>query len=158
MAESMSASTSGKGKNRLSLSTMGRSSARFFRSTSGDEKTESAPARTKTISSPTVRRQVPQPPSALQRTNSQERAYDWVDQHDGPTVMSAPDPLAQIGEPEVDGWLMKKNPRYSTWKTRYVVVKNMNIYILKSPKVRPESSANLHISADPNFEFIRKQK
>lgn len=106
---------------------MSKSSTRFFRSASGNEK-ETAPS----VAKPT-RRQVPQPP--LHRSESQERAFDWVGQHDGPAVMGAPDPLAQIGEPDADGWLMKKNMRYGTWKNRYVVLKNMNLYIMKSPKV-----------------------
>jgi hypothetical protein len=41
--------------------------------------------------------------------------------------------LQQIGAPEVEGYLRKKNDQFNGWKTRFVAFKNMNLYLLKTP-------------------------
>lgn len=50
--------------------------------------------------------------------------------------MGAPDPLAKIGNPDLDGMLRKRGKNFNTWKTRYVLVKGIHLYIMKTPKVR----------------------
>ena len=91
-----------------------------------------------TVGDPRLQPPATRPKSAA-RTNSDERAFDWIGQHDGPAVMASPNPLAQIGQPDVDGWLKKRGQRTNTWKPRYVLLKNRDLYLMKSPKVRSRS-------------------
>jgi hypothetical protein len=40
--------------------------------------------------------------------------------------------LEQIGEPDHAGWMRKKGDHYSSWKSRYFVLKGPHLYCLKS--------------------------
>lgn len=40
--------------------------------------------------------------------------------------------LEQIGQPDHNGWMMKKGERYNTWKLRYFVLKGPHLYYLES--------------------------
>ena len=40
--------------------------------------------------------------------------------------------LEQIGQPDHNGWMMKKGERYNTWKLRYFVLKGSHLYYLES--------------------------
>ncbi|KAH8919480.1 hypothetical protein BT69DRAFT_1322090 [Atractiella rhizophila] len=42
-------------------------------------------------------------------------------------------PLAQIGEPDFSGWMQKKGEKYNTWKTRFMLLKGVYLYYMKSP-------------------------
>jgi hypothetical protein len=44
-------------------------------------------------------------------------------------------PLAKIGEPDFSGWLRKKGQKYNTWKLRYLILKGVYLYYLKSQNV-----------------------
>lgn len=39
----------------------------------------------------------------------------------------------RIGEPDYAGYLRKRGERYNTWKERYLILKGIHLYILKSP-------------------------
>lgn len=40
--------------------------------------------------------------------------------------------LVQIGRPDHEGWVRKRGGHFSTWKTRYLVLKGPHLYWLKS--------------------------
>lgn len=40
--------------------------------------------------------------------------------------------LVQIGTPDHEGWIRKKGGHFSTWKTRYLVLKGAHLYWLKT--------------------------
>lgn len=40
--------------------------------------------------------------------------------------------LAQIGTPDHNGWIRKKNDQFNSWRNRYCVLKGPHLYILKS--------------------------
>ena len=40
--------------------------------------------------------------------------------------------LAQIGQPDHEGWMRKRGENYNTWKNRYFVLKGPHLYWLKS--------------------------
>lgn len=42
--------------------------------------------------------------------------------------------LAQIGEPDHEGWLRKRGEKYNIWKTRYIILKGVHLYFLKSER------------------------
>jgi len=58
-----------------------------------------------------------------------------IDTAEKPKGAAVTDPLTQIGKPDLDGWMRKKSERYGTWKQRYVILKDMYLYLLKSPYV-----------------------
>lgn len=43
--------------------------------------------------------------------------------------------LDQIGTPDYSGYMKKKGDRYSTWKTRFFVLKGSHLYYMKSEAV-----------------------
>ena len=45
--------------------------------------------------------------------------------------------LEQIGQPDHNGWMMKKGERYNTWKNRFFYLKGPHLYYLRSKQVRP---------------------
>lgn len=64
--------------------------------------------------------------------------------------------LEQIGTPDFNGWLMKKGEHYSTWKTRYCVLKGHNLYWMRSNSVAVRSHFScLSTWAETNFNFRR---
>jgi len=40
-----------------------------------------------------------------------------------------------IGTPDFSGWLKKQGDKYKTWKTRYCILKGVNLYYFKNDKV-----------------------
>lgn len=48
--------------------------------------------------------------------------------------------LERIGTPDHVGWMRKKGEKYPTWKMRYFILKNANLYYLKSENVSWPSS------------------
>ncbi|GJE87501.1 hypothetical protein PsYK624_035840 [Phanerochaete sordida] len=40
--------------------------------------------------------------------------------------------LAQIGAPDHNGWIRKKNDQFNSWRNRYCVLKGPHLYVLKS--------------------------
>ena len=50
----------------------------------------------------------------------------------GPNLERGRSILEQIGTPDHNGWMRKKNDRYNSWKTRYFVLKGPHLYVLRS--------------------------
>lgn len=64
--------------------------------------------------------------------------------------------LEQIGTPDFNGWLMKKGEHYSTWKSRYCVLKGHNLYWMRSNNAAVRSHfSGLSTWAETNFNFRR---
>lgn len=68
---------------------------------------------------PVPRRAAPAPPAAVPAVQSSQ--------------MREPTPAEKIGAPDYAGWLRKRSDRYNTWKERYLILKGVHLYILKSP-------------------------
>lgn len=49
-------------------------------------------------------------------------------------INTSSSPLEKIGKPDLDGWLKKKSDRYGTWKSRYILLKGLHLYFMKSPQ------------------------
>ena len=43
--------------------------------------------------------------------------------------------LSQIGRPDHEGWMRKKGGLYNTWKNRYIVLKGLHLYWIRSDSV-----------------------
>ncbi|KAG0148811.1 hypothetical protein CROQUDRAFT_40729 [Cronartium quercuum f. sp. fusiforme G11] len=74
-----------------------------------------------TISSPS--------PLMEKETNSKEPAISLTVPKGSGQPKSA---LERIGTPDHVGWMRKKGEKYPTWKMRYFILKNANLYYLKS--------------------------
>jgi hypothetical protein len=56
----------------------------------------------------------------------------------------------KIGEPDYAGWLRKRSERYNTWKERYLILKGVHLYVLKSPT---EDKVKGHINL-AGYKFV----
>ena len=45
------------------------------------------------------------------------------------------DAFKSIGVPDYEGWLKKQGDKYKTWKSRYCILKGVNLYYFKNDKV-----------------------
>lgn len=68
-----------------------------------------------------LRRSVSLGASALLSAGTEANTHTLVD-----TVM------VQIGTPDHEGWIRKKGGHFSTWKSRYLVLKGAHLYWLKT--------------------------
>ena len=66
--------------------------------------------------------------------------------------------LEQIGQPDHNGWMMKKGERYNTWKLRYFVLKGPHLYSLESNS-KTVSLMIRHWNAWPaNFPLVNEDQ
>jgi hypothetical protein len=70
---------------------------------------------------PPLRRSVSSGANAPRSTSTESNPHSLVD-----TVM------VQIGTPDHEGWVRKKGGHFSTWKTRYLVLKGAHLYWLRT--------------------------
>ncbi|GBC09395.1 hypothetical protein RclHR1_08820006 [Rhizophagus clarus] len=76
----------------------------------------------------------PSPSTLPGSRNTNYYLPDNVDDVDNNEYLNGPETYNSIGTPDYSGWLKKQGDKYKTWKSRYCILKGVNLFYFKNDK------------------------